>query len=61
MHAIWDLILTAQFMSAYVDGLIIKFWDGILRRVFIRFYTYSADYPEKWVIPNSFVVSLNFS
>ena len=30
MHAIWDLILTAQFMSAYVDGLIIKFWDGIL-------------------------------
>jgi Plavaka transposase len=47
MHAIWDLIIDEPFMDAYENGIIVRFFDGILRRIFPRFYTYSADYPEK--------------
>lgn len=47
MHKIWALLLDPTFMHAYVHGIIIKCADGILRRVFPRFFTYSADYPEK--------------
>jgi hypothetical protein len=49
MQAIWDLILDERFMEMYRNGVVVKFFDGILRRIFPRFYTYSADYPEKCV------------
>ncbi|KAG2099546.1 uncharacterized protein F5147DRAFT_777234 [Suillus discolor] len=47
IHAIWKLLLDNKFMDAYEHGIIIKCSDGITRRVFPRFFTYSADYPEK--------------
>ncbi len=48
MHAIWEqLLLDDDFMHAYEHGIVIKFADGISRRVFPRIFTYSADYPEK--------------
>uniref|UniRef100_A0A8H7XVD3 Uncharacterized protein n=1 Tax=Psilocybe cubensis TaxID=181762 RepID=A0A8H7XVD3_PSICU len=47
MHAIWLILLDEEFMEAYEHGIIIKCADGITRRVFPRFFTYSADYPEK--------------
>lgn len=47
MHAIWDLLLSVDFIHAYVHGVLIKCHDGITRRIFPRFFTYSADYPEK--------------
>ncbi len=48
MHAIWEqLLLDEDFMHAYEHGIVIKFADGISRRVFPRIFTYSADYPEK--------------
>jgi hypothetical protein len=47
MHAIWLLLLDEEFMHAYVHGIVILCADGILRRIFPRFFTYSADYPEK--------------
>jgi hypothetical protein len=50
IHAIWNLLLDSEFMHAYEHGIVIPFADGILRRVFPRFFTYSADYPEKFVI-----------
>ena len=49
MQAIWSLLLDSDFMHAYQNGIIIQFADGILRRVFPRIFTYSADYPEKYV------------
>lgn len=49
MHAIWLLLLDDEFMDAYVNGIMIEFPDGVLRRVFPRFFIYSADYPEKYV------------
>jgi hypothetical protein len=46
-HEVIKLILDDRFEEAYKDGILIMFPDGILRRVFPRFYCYSADYPEK--------------
>lgn len=48
IHQIWLLFLDSEFMHAYEHGIIIKCVDGIIRRVFPRFFTYSADYPEKY-------------
>ncbi|THU81836.1 hypothetical protein K435DRAFT_823362 [Dendrothele bispora CBS 962.96] len=41
------LILDPEFMHAYEHGILVKCGDGIVRRLFPRFFTYSADYPEK--------------
>ena len=50
MHAVWGLLLDDEFMEAYINGIIIQFPDGVKRRLFPRFFTYSADYQEKYVI-----------
>ncbi|KAI5896073.1 uncharacterized protein SCHCODRAFT_02492911 [Schizophyllum commune H4-8] len=47
IHAIWDLLLDEEFMHAYEHGIILECLDGIFRRIFPRFFAYSADYPEK--------------
>ncbi|KIJ07066.1 hypothetical protein PAXINDRAFT_90974, partial [Paxillus involutus ATCC 200175] len=47
MQAVWRFLLDADFLHAYEHGLVIKFPDGIFRRVFPRIFTYAADYPEK--------------
>ena len=49
MQAIWLLLLDDEFMDAYVNGIVLKFPDGIVRRLFPRILTYAADYPEKYV------------
>lgn len=36
-----------DFMHAYEFGIVIEFLDGIRWQVFPRFFTYSANYPEK--------------
>jgi len=52
MHKIWELLLDPEFLHAYEHGIVVKCADGIVRRVFPRFFTYSADYPEKYVLPS---------
>jgi hypothetical protein len=47
IHAIWALILDDKFLEAYEHGIVIECLDGISRRFYPRFFTYSADYPEK--------------
>lgn len=47
MQSIWRLLLDDQFVHAYVHGMEIKCADGVVRRVYPRIFTYSADYPEK--------------
>ena len=49
VHAIWALLLTDDFINAYVFGIVVLCADGVNRRLFPRFFTYSADYPEKYV------------
>ncbi|KAG2029512.1 hypothetical protein BDR03DRAFT_1018277 [Suillus americanus] len=46
VHAIWGLILDGKFIEAYEHGIVIHCSDGIVRRVFPRFFSYSADYSE---------------
>jgi Plavaka transposase len=47
MHGVWKFLLDADFIHAYKYGMVVKCADGIERRVYPRFFTYSADYPEK--------------
>ncbi|KAF5393789.1 hypothetical protein D9757_000388 [Collybiopsis confluens] len=46
-HAVWTFLLNDDFVHAYKYGILIECADGITRRVYPRFFTYSADYPEK--------------
>lgn len=47
IHVIWKLLLKEEFVEAYRKGIFIRCADGITRHIFPRFFTYSADYPEK--------------
>jgi hypothetical protein len=49
VQAIWALLLDDEFMHAYEHGIVITCGDGIERRLFPRFFSYSADYPEKYI------------
>ncbi|KAI0735278.1 hypothetical protein C8Q76DRAFT_791844 [Earliella scabrosa] len=54
---IWLLLMNDKFMKAYTEGIVVMCRDGIKRRLFLRIFTYSADYMEKVKIaalkPNS--------
>ncbi|TFK50717.1 hypothetical protein OE88DRAFT_1630361 [Heliocybe sulcata] len=52
MHAVWRILLDDDFMHAYEHGMVITCSDGVMRRVFPRIFTYSADYPEKVLLAN---------
>ncbi|KAJ3882463.1 hypothetical protein F5051DRAFT_494399 [Lentinula edodes] len=47
MHSVWKFLLTDDFIHAYRYGIVIECGDGVKRRIYPRFFTYSADYPEK--------------
>jgi hypothetical protein len=49
VHAVWTLLLTDDFVNAYIFGIVVLCADGVSRRLFPRFFTYSANYPEKLV------------
>lgn len=53
MHAIWHLLLDDEFLEVYEHGIGIECEDGIFRRFYPRIFTYSADYPEKYVLMRS--------
>ena len=48
-HAQWKDILDDEFFYAYEHGIVLEAGDGVKRRLFPRIFTYSADYPEKYV------------
>lgn len=45
-----------EFQHAYKNGIVVECIDGIVRRLFPRIFTYSADYPEKYEISQLVVV-----
>jgi hypothetical protein len=46
-HAQWEILLDEEFLAAYKHGILIRCYDGVVRRLYPRIFTYSADYPEK--------------
>lgn len=48
-RSVWLFLMDSEFMHAYEHGIVILCGDGVKRRVFPRFFVYSADYPEKYV------------
>jgi hypothetical protein len=49
LHAQWAILLDDEFLEAYAHGIVVQCCDGISRRFYPRIFTYSADYPEKFV------------
>ncbi|KAG2055844.1 hypothetical protein BDR06DRAFT_1044714 [Suillus hirtellus] len=45
-HAILCILIDNDFVEAYKNGIVIKCYDGVHRRVFPRIFTYSTNYPE---------------
>ena len=43
-------------MKAYEHGIVMKCSDGVTCRIFPRIFTYSADYPEKYVLYRSLAI-----
>ncbi|KAH7917312.1 hypothetical protein BV22DRAFT_1026615, partial [Leucogyrophana mollusca] len=52
-HAQWKVLLDDEFLDAYHHGIVVTCCDGVKRRFYLRIFTYSADYPEKYVAPVS--------
>lgn len=48
IHAVYLLLLDDDFIDAYENGILLQCSDGVTRRIFPRFFVYSADYPEKY-------------
>ena len=48
-HAQWTELLDNEFINVYEHGFVLRCADEIERRLFPRIFTYSADYPEKYV------------
>ncbi len=44
MQAVWRKLLSdPEFLHAYQHGMVITCGDGVVRRVYPRIFTYSAD------------------
>jgi hypothetical protein len=54
-HSCWKILLDEDFIFAYRHGIVLKCADGVMRRVFPRIFTYSADYPEKYTYFTTFL------
>jgi hypothetical protein len=52
-HAQWEILLDKEFIDAWEHGILLQCHDGITRRIYPRIFTYSADYPEKFVLCTS--------
>ena len=48
-HAQWRDLLDDNFLEAYKHGIVLTCCDDIKWCLFPRVFTYSADYPEKYV------------
>ncbi|TFK25959.1 hypothetical protein FA15DRAFT_638473 [Coprinopsis marcescibilis] len=46
-HEQWSILLDEELQDAIENGIVLMCHDGVLRRFYIRIFTYSADYPEK--------------
>ncbi|TEB06307.1 hypothetical protein FA13DRAFT_1568758, partial [Coprinellus micaceus] len=51
-HAQWSVLLDKELVEAMKDGLVLDCPDGNKRCFYPQIFTYSADYPERYVKEN---------
>ena len=49
IQAVWKYMLDNDFVHAMVYGVVVTCYDGIKWRIYPWIFTYSADYPEKYL------------
>ncbi len=47
MHAVWRFLLNNNFIHMHTYGMVVWCHDGVERHIYLRIFTYSADYSEK--------------
>lgn len=57
MHGVLEIVMDDDFVTAYHHGIVLKCADGKMRRIYPRLFTYSADYPEKYVLSSPFAAA----
>ena len=50
MHAVWKFLLNDNFIHMHIYGMVVQCHDGVEWHIYLRIFTYSADYPEKWAL-----------
>lgn len=60
IHEQWKCLLDDDFLFAYEHGIVMDCSDGQQRRFYPRIFTYSADYPEKYVVAVLSITSDHF-
>lgn len=55
-HAQWEILLDTEFLEAWKHGVLIPHSSGATYRFYPRIFTYSADYPEKSVECQLFLI-----
>jgi hypothetical protein len=55
------LLLDDEFLNAYQHGMVIECCDGTTRRFYPRIFTYSADYKEKYVLPENKYINIELT
>ena len=58
IHGQWKILLDDDFIEAWQHGCPILCSDGVTRRFYIRIFSHSGDYPEKYVFVCSRGLSL---
>ena len=61
MHEQWKILLDDNFLEAWKHGIVIMCLDGLLQWFYPRIFTYSADYPEKWVMKADVITTYNYT
>ena len=61
MHAVWKFLLDDKFIHAYKYGMVIRCADSIEHCIYLHIFTYSADYPEKWVCSADFLYAHSYA
>ena len=49
IQAVWKYMLDDNSAHAMVYGVVVTCYDGIKWRIYPQIFTYSADYPEKYL------------
>lgn len=61
MHEQWKILLDDTSLEAWEHGIVIMCLDGLLWWFYPWIFTYSADYPEKWVTKANIITTYNYS
>ncbi|RXW14727.1 hypothetical protein EST38_g11124 [Candolleomyces aberdarensis] len=53
IHIVWMILLDQELVHVYMNGFDWEYWDGVIRRNFLRIITHLMDYQENNVVKDT--------